>query len=239
MYTAALDTSGQYASFSIENTNSKELICENHVIRMGKESSNLASSLSDMLSENGISVSQIKTWIVGLGPGSYTGLRIGIAYLKGICLANGSQLKGYPSSLAMAMAVDSKNSDRIGVLHDGRRQSLVVSTYLNKNNILRPLSFPKIVDVSEIFREEIDQFVILKNDFSLLTAIDQRISVAGIDHIDSTKLLTVETLNRASDGSVIDESLEPVYVRPPVFVKPNKVITGKSDSYSRIDHGVN
>ncbi len=222
-----MDTSGRYASFSLEDNNTKEIICENHSISMGKESSKLVFCIVELLSQHRISFGQIKTWIVGLGPGSYTGLRIGIAYTKGVCFATGASLKGYPSSLAMALAVDSQVNDRLGVLHDGRRETLIVSPYLNKNNIVIPQSDPKIVGRNDIYREEIDQFIILKDDYALLKSINQTLPIVTINYIDSTKLFLIEKLNRERNNLIIEESLEPIYVRPPVFVKPNKVFNIK------------
>ncbi len=224
MYTAALDTSGHYASFSLEENNTREIICENHTTPMGKESSKLVSCIVDMVAKHGISFGQIKTWVVGLGPGSYTGLRIGIAYAKGVCLATGSSLKGYPSSMAMALAVDSKQNDRLGVLHDGRRKTLIVSPYLRNHNTVAPQSDPKIVEIDKIFGEKIDQFIILKDDYALLESINQTLPMIAVDQINSTKLLEIEKLNRECNNSIIGESLQPIYVRPPVFVNPNKVL---------------
>lgn len=49
--------------------------------------SNINNMISDVLNETGLSFQQLSGVVVCAGPGSYTGLRIGMATAKGICYA--------------------------------------------------------------------------------------------------------------------------------------------------------
>lgn len=52
----------------------------------------LPQMVSEVSQEVGISLMDIKTIAVSIGPGSFTGLRVGLAYAKGIAYASGAEL---------------------------------------------------------------------------------------------------------------------------------------------------
>jgi tRNA threonylcarbamoyl adenosine modification protein YeaZ len=57
-----------------------------------------------LLSARGVAVSELAGVVVADGPGSFTGLRIGIAFAKGLCRAGGRPLLAGPSLLGAALA---------------------------------------------------------------------------------------------------------------------------------------
>lgn len=60
--------------------------------------------LEEMLERAGRSIRDVAAVVVGLGPGSFTGLRIGLATAKGLCYAAKVPLVGAGSLGAMALA---------------------------------------------------------------------------------------------------------------------------------------
>ena len=48
--------------------------------------------IQDMLSERGLSISDCDAVCVSMGPGSYTGLRVGVSTAKGLCFGSGKPL---------------------------------------------------------------------------------------------------------------------------------------------------
>ena len=67
----------------------KDGICVKEVItvQQKEQASFLQPAIKDTLDEAGMSVSEIDAVAVSIGPGSYTGLRVGLASAKGICFA--------------------------------------------------------------------------------------------------------------------------------------------------------
>ena len=48
---------------------------------------NVAVFVDELLRENGVAAEELSAVAVGMGPGSYTGLRIGVSFAKGMCYA--------------------------------------------------------------------------------------------------------------------------------------------------------
>lgn len=65
-------------------------------------SSLLTVFIDEVFKESGISPSALDAVAVSMGPGSYTGLRIGVATAKGLCYALGKPLIAVPTLQAMA-----------------------------------------------------------------------------------------------------------------------------------------
>jgi len=57
----------------------------------------LAPTVSSLIDRAGIPLSDLKVVVVALGPGSFTGLRIGISLAKGMALAGRLAIVGIPT----------------------------------------------------------------------------------------------------------------------------------------------
>jgi tRNA threonylcarbamoyladenosine biosynthesis protein TsaB len=64
----------------------------------------------DLLEQGGIGWSEVKRIAVGIGPGTFTGLRIGIATARGLALARGIGLVGISTLEALACAAASASA---------------------------------------------------------------------------------------------------------------------------------
>lgn len=85
-----IDTATEYASICLSKN--KEILG----FRESREQKNHASfvqpAIQDLMQESGISLTAVDAVAVSAGPGSYTGLRVGLASAKGICFALGKPL---------------------------------------------------------------------------------------------------------------------------------------------------
>lgn len=78
-----IDTSGNIASCAVMR--GEELIAESTFVTKLTHSQVILPVLKRTLSDCGLTLADIDIFAVAAGPGSYTGLRIGIAAVKGIC----------------------------------------------------------------------------------------------------------------------------------------------------------
>jgi tRNA threonylcarbamoyladenosine biosynthesis protein TsaB len=70
----------------------------------GGHGARLPGALIELLAAHGRTLADVEGWAVGIGPGSFTGLRIGLATLKGLAYAQRRPLAGASSLAAMALA---------------------------------------------------------------------------------------------------------------------------------------
>lgn len=80
-----------------------------------------------LLGESGVDRREIDLFAVTRGPGSFTGVRIGLATIQGLALALGKPICAM--STHEAIALGEGNSDKIAVFDDAGRGELYVSTF--------------------------------------------------------------------------------------------------------------
>jgi len=85
--------------------------------------------LDQALTQAGWSRTTLDRVAVGVGPGSFTGLRVGIALGQGIAVGLGIPLVGVGSLRAMAAAVPSERPGSRWALLDARRGEVFVAAY--------------------------------------------------------------------------------------------------------------
>jgi tRNA threonylcarbamoyladenosine biosynthesis protein TsaB len=85
--------------------------------------------IEEALAQAGWNRSQLDRIAVGSGPGSFTGLRVGIAIAQGLAEGLGVPLVGVPSLYAMALAVPAEHPGCRCVLVDARKGELFAAAY--------------------------------------------------------------------------------------------------------------
>ena len=99
-------------------------------------SSHLAPYIGQMLDELHLTTRDIDAVSVSSGPGSYTGLRIGVSSAKGICYALGIPLLAVPTLLGMASLYYRQHPDYHGMvcpMIDARRMECYTMLVESKN----------------------------------------------------------------------------------------------------------
>lgn len=107
----------------------------------------LAPLVAEVLAEAKISAGEVTRIGVTTGPGSFTGVRVGLAFARGLAVGNGAALVGMTTLEAMAEAVSAHDGAVRGVLLDGRRGQ--VYGQLFEADGLTPLAEPFVENPDE------------------------------------------------------------------------------------------
>ncbi len=225
---ASLDTSAGSA-FAVARDGR---IISNGVLPVsGRESdTELLPWLVRTVTDLGLNLADIGEWTVGTGPGSFAGMRVGIALIKGVCAGSGARYRGLPTSLALAMSVteDLPCGSRIGVLHDARRQQVIYTEYRKAASGLELSAEADVLSPEAVAQaaRHCASLVSLHAD-RLLPLLDEatRAKLVSRDQVDAGHYLELTALPWPETAEAAEASCEPVYVRPPVFVPPQPVRT--------------
>jgi tRNA threonylcarbamoyladenosine biosynthesis protein TsaB len=119
----AVDTSGRFGSVAfVENGAVVEAVYGPEL----RHAETLLPELEKLLASVSVEPNAVELFAVGLGPGSFTGLRVGLATVKGLALANGAPIAGVSSLAAMAHDVD---ASLVAVVNDGQRGEVFASVF--------------------------------------------------------------------------------------------------------------
>jgi tRNA threonylcarbamoyladenosine biosynthesis protein TsaB len=89
----------------------------------------LHTEIAELLQKSGHSIKDLDAIAVSVGPGSYTGLRVGLAAAKGFCYALHIPLITINSLTMIAFAVKDEAIDMICPLIDARRMEVFTAIY--------------------------------------------------------------------------------------------------------------
>jgi len=171
----------------------------------GGRATNAFGLIDRALAESKIPRDEIEAMAVGLGPGSYTGIRAAIAVAQGWQLARGIKLLGIPSVEALAaQAQAEKIFGRVNVVVDAQRGEFYLATWEISDAGRREISPLKIVTAAEIERRQRDGEIFAGPE-------------TGIILFPSAAM--VARLASSRNHFAGDDPLEPVYLRTTNFIK--------------------
>src|SRR5699024_4766297 len=140
MIRLAIDTSTMTQSIALEVAGQVVVARDMH-LRIG-HSETLLLSVQQTLQSAELQISDVDEIVCGLGPGSFTGVRIGVSFALGVARARDIPVFGVdsmraflaycPSSLPVAVALDARKSEVYGAIYDttdARAEILTASTY--------------------------------------------------------------------------------------------------------------
>ena len=120
-----LDTSGAVTSLVLVTPSADDLF-ERSLPAASLPSESLVQGIAEMLSAASLSGPSLRGIVVGIGPGSFTGLRVGLATAKGLAMA--AQVPLYPVS-SLAVLAASAGPGYVAPILDARRGEVFAACY--------------------------------------------------------------------------------------------------------------
>jgi tRNA threonylcarbamoyladenosine biosynthesis protein TsaB len=153
-----VDTSSSPASVAI--TEHGRVVSENfypgqtNTVSMGGHGRNnhaevLLSLVDAALARGGLSLDKLSGFAVAIGPGSFTGLRIGLSTVKGLWYGSGLPLIGISTLHAWASRI-SYFSGQICVILDARKKEVYGALFRRRDGGLERLTPDEVLSLSEL-----------------------------------------------------------------------------------------
>jgi tRNA threonylcarbamoyladenosine biosynthesis protein TsaB len=125
MLLLSVDTSGRHGSIALANATADSLaVLEVVLLAGGSYSARLIPELSALLARHGLGKQELDAFVVVAGPGSFTGLRVGLAAVKALAEVLHRPIAAV-SMLEAIAAQASSNGRTIAALDAGRKEVYV------------------------------------------------------------------------------------------------------------------
>ncbi|TWD55610.1 tRNA threonylcarbamoyladenosine biosynthesis protein TsaB [Agrobacterium vitis] len=152
MIVLAIDTAGAACATAIYDSNQDRILAEvTEVIGKG-HAEKLMAMVDDVLAKAGKTLPDLHRIAVTIGPGSFTGIRVGLAAVRGLALALGIDCVGISTLSVLASAYRDEKGGRNGEVlaaMDAKRDEVYVQTFGAGGE---PMDAPALVSVDD-FRQ--------------------------------------------------------------------------------------
>lgn len=145
----AIDTSSRSGSIALVEEG--RLVAERNVADAGPHAGWLLGNISGLCSEANLSLDKIDLFAAAVGPGSFTGLRIGLTTIKGLAWALGKPVAPVCTLRALAMNAD-VGSALICPILDARKSEVYTALYSFTEGRIKTLMEPLSIRPEELLR---------------------------------------------------------------------------------------
>lgn len=212
----AIDTASEQMSVAL--TSATEILAEHSWRSANHHTAELAPMAARMLHSSGVTAADLSAVAVAIGPGSYTGLRIGLAFAKGLALAQALPLIGVPTLDIIAYAQPPSHRILLAVVRAGRGR-IVVGEYESREGSWEPTGAPVLTNWLDVLENLPDgHWLCGEIDRDTRAQLEGRAWVCTPSQALRRAACLAELARmRLSAGHVADAAtLEPVYMQAPL-----------------------
>lgn len=200
---------------------------DNNIIEVNKENiknhnEELLPMLNSFLEENKISLNEINCIVMGIGPGSFTAIRIAFSTIKTICYAKNIPIIGASSLETLYQNIVSYNGIKLSMI-DARKGSIYANIYKYNNKIKEnlDLTYEEAVNLIKDISTKDDTITLCGDGFSK----NEDYFLEKLQEYKLNKLDNSYNIIKASNSILISEerynkrqfdnifSLNPLYIR--------------------------
>ena len=217
-------------SCSVALSSGDKIIAEKYINEPKSHASLLAKYIQDILEENNIAIQDCSAVAVSEGPGSYTGLRVGVSCAKGLCYGANKPLIGVGTLDTIAQcAIDNGLTDNdtylIVPMIDARRMEVYTASFNSKGEAISKTE-ALILDENS-FKEELERGKVLftgngSEKFKTLINHPNAIFAEQLPHASGMRIIASDCLNKKEFKD--SAYFEPFYLKDFVAGKPKKLL---------------
>jgi tRNA threonylcarbamoyladenosine biosynthesis protein TsaB len=198
---------------------------------------NVAVYVNELLAGNDMTPDELDAVAVGRGPGSYTGLRIGVSFAKGMCYALGIPLIAVGSLESLAYAALEEHEAGILDAADWNRAVLCPMIDARRMEVYAQVFDTSAKPLTEVAAEVVDtesfgafigpghEFLIFGDGAAKCAEVLPRKGVRLIDIAASARGLCAEAQRKFDAGETEDIAyFEPFYLKDFVVTAPKKKV---------------
>ena len=186
----------------------------------------LPDAVAEVLTRASNAFTDLGAIAVGTGPGSFTGLRIGISYAKGIATATGCALVGVPSFDAIASAAHERHNISLGqliaVVVDARKGEVYAALYRVMADGLEKLCEESVVAFDNLASRMAEDATFIgderaKDAAALVQSRGYKVAVINTGELDLRGVCVAALGGAQFARGETDRAaaLEPLYIRTP------------------------
>lgn len=221
----AIDTSTEYLSLGISEE--REILFARKILLEKKHSADLLPILGETLLALGLTIQQMDCFIVGLGPGSFTGLRVGISMVKAMALGLGKPVVGVPTLEALAFAVPEKGLPIVPLI-DAKRQKVYAALFEREDGILKKRRRERVVPPEEFLRTLKKKTLFVGGGAALYRqAIEKALGKKALFTDASYDIPDPAALVALGTGRFMKKELEDPYTLVPLYIYPKDCMIKK------------
>ena len=200
----------------------QRLVAERHWAETRFLRQQLFPSLKAMLNEAGLQPGAIQRYVVGVGPGSYSGLRVAFAASMAMALPGKTPVYGITSAEGLAwQAAEAVHAERVRIVGDARRDQWWTRCFLRCSAVMSPVGDWDLVS-PRAFQVGAAEAVATPDwariGALLQAAVPPAATLIARAFLPDAAILGRLALARLAQG-IASEPLMPIYLHPAVHAK--------------------
>ena len=218
MIILSLDSTSRYSSVAL--TSDEKVLGHTFLDSGNTHSETLLPTVIELLGRNRMHSDDVELFACAAGPGSFTGVRIGVSVIKGLCSGKGKPCVGVSTLEALAENLPFENALLCPVM-DARRNQVYNALFRRENGVLRRMTPDRLITLTELDWElqNANEAIYLNGDgyelakSRLRVATEQTPALLIAQNAVSVAAVAKRVYNAHPTDDYSEGKLQPIYLR--------------------------
>ncbi len=216
MLTLTVDSSTKEIGLGIFD--GQKVLAEQYVVAEARYNKILVPLIDEILKKIDLNIEDIDVFASTLGPGSFTGIRVGMASMKAFAQGLNKKFFGITILEIMANSVQKENTVIYPII-DAKRNEIYAAAYVNKNNKLNLKTDIKLMSKEKFFNniQNEDTICYLKYENIQVDLFEKnsKISFIELEHVDMKSFNEIILKEKENLEKANNVMFTPAYIMKP------------------------